>query len=162
MDIPVKTKLRKRVRYKSVLNDAFTKKFLRQHPQYSEEIKRTKDLRDVIKLFHGEVVEEMKKNPHGIVFPKNFAVMFINNCGVSKKKAIDYANSKKLGRVIYHNNFETEGNLMKVMFLNHVLPSGVSNNKFYYFLPTDKTKSLCSQYFRKNWANCISYKPIAR
>lgn len=162
MEVSVKNKLRKRAAYKSVISDAFTRRFLRKFPQHANEIAKTKDARQIINLFHGEVIGEMQKNPFGVILPKNFAVLFIENCGPTKKRAIDYANTKKFGKLIYHTNMETEGNLMKLKFLNHILPSGVSNNKFYYFLPSSKMKSRSSEYFKKNWAKCISYKPIKK
>ena len=133
------------------------RRFIKKNPQYSDKIKSVTDFKNLLKMVQNEAILEMQQNAFGIIFPNTNAVMFINNCGPTKRKPIDFSATKKFGKIIYHLNTASEGNVSKIMYLNKTLPSTVQNTELYSFFASDSLKKICSAFFLKNWKKCLQH-----
>jgi hypothetical protein len=151
-------KIRKTKRFVSVFERLQYQKFIKEYPEYSNKINSVTEFKRLLLLVQEEIIKELQRNPYGVILPENFAVIFLNNCGENKKQAIDFAASKKYNKRIFHLNFGTENNLMKIMYLNKILPTNVENNELYSFYPKKSFKKKCSDWFKDNWTNCLTYK----
>lgn len=139
------------------VNQTALRRFLKKFPQYSEIVKTVPEYKKFISIVHNEVKLEMQENPYGVIFPESNYILFINNKGKSKKKAIDFNMTRKLGKVVYHSNIITDQNIMKITFLNKILPSSVVNSDLYYFIPEANLRKKCSEFFRENYRKCLTY-----
>jgi len=153
-------KVRRRMSAKTVYGTAEWNKFCKQNPEMAEKIGSIVEFKRILNLVHKEAALEMQRNPFGIIFPDNFAVMFINNKGRSDKPSVNFKASKEQGKTVYHNDLTTEFNRMRIMFLNKTLPTNISNNYLYALITKKTFRVECSEFFRKNWEKCLQYKSM--
>jgi len=133
------------------------RKFRKKHPEHADKVKKISDFKKYLRMVQLEAALEMQENSYGIIFPNTNAVMFINNCGKTKKRPIDFKETKLYGKVIYHLNTATDMNVMKIMYLNKSLPSTVQNTELYSFFANNFFKKMCSDFFSKNWKRCLQH-----
>lgn len=141
------------IEYKEVKN------FNKQYPGYN--LKKT-DIIKIMRKFNTNMADETMNNIYGVVLPENIGVIFINNAGKPKNKPIDYAKSKTLGQRVYHKNWDTDNNLMRIVFMNKTLRTVVKNTKLFGFNPLQQYKKKASKYFVKNWARCLAVRYNSR
>jgi hypothetical protein len=94
-------------------------------------------------------------NIYGVMLPENIGAMYINNAGKPKTKSIDYAKSKQAGKIIYHKNWDTDNNLMRIVYINRTRKTMVKNTNLFTFNPLQQFKRKASAYFKKHWARCL-------
>ncbi len=136
-----------------VINYKEVADFNKKYPGYN----LTKaDIIKVMRKFNENMADETMNNIYGVLLPENIGCVFINNSGKSKKKPVDYAKSKKQGKVVYHKNWDTDNNMMRITFMNKTLRTMVKHTKLYGFNPLQAFKRKASKYFRKNWSRCLS------
>jgi hypothetical protein len=82
--------------------------------------------------------------------------VFINNAGKAKGKSIDYANSKLAGKTVYHKNWDTDNNMMRIVYINRTKRTMVKNANMFSFNPLQQFRRQASAYFKKHWARCLS------
>jgi hypothetical protein len=127
--------------------------FNKKYPGYN--IKKT-DIVKIMRAFNENMADETMNNIYGVIIPENIGCIFINNAGKAKKKPIDFANSKKQGKLVYHKNWDTDNNIMRIVFMNKTLRTMVSHTKLFGFNPLQAYKRKASKYFKKSWSRCLS------
>lgn len=138
------------------------REFEKKHRRHN--LKRS-DLIKIARKFNEKIAEETMNNIYGVVLPFGIGLIFINNAGnPGKKKAVDYAASKKAGVKVYHRNWETDNNYMRIVYLNRSIRTRVKHNRLYGFNPSLKFRREASKYFKKHWSRCLNlnYKDKAR
>jgi hypothetical protein len=133
--------------------------FNKQHPDYN--LKKT-DIIKIMRTFNSNMADETMNNIYGVVLPENIGVIFINNAGKPSRKPIDYAKSKALGQTVYHKNWDTDNNLMRIVFMNKTLRTVVKNTKLFGFNAMQQYKKKAAKYFKKNWSKCLAVKYNSR
>lgn len=141
-----------------VINYKEVTEFNKLHPNYN--LSKT-DIIKIMRAFNTNIAEETMNNIYGVMLPENIGALYINNAGKPKNKSIDYAKSKELGKIVYHKNWETDNNLMRIVYINRTKKTMVKNTNIYSFKPLQQFSRKASAYFRKHWARCLStgYKP---
>lgn len=127
--------------------------FNKQHPSY--DLKKS-DIIKIMRTFNSNMADETMNNIYGVVLPENIGVILINNAGKPKNRPVDYAKSKATGVKVYHKNWDTDNNLMRIVFMNKTLRTVVKNTKLFGFNPLQQYKKKASKYFVKNWMRCLS------
>jgi hypothetical protein len=127
--------------------------FNKLHPKYKF---RKTDIIKIMRAFNSNMAEETMINIYGVTLPENIGVILINNAGRSKKKAVNYAESKKTGIIVYHRNWETDNNIMHIKYVNHTRRTLVRNTTMFAFNPLQEFRKKASVYFKKNWAKCLA------
>lgn len=135
-----------------VINYKEVQEFNKLHPNYN--FKKTNIIK-IMRAFNSNIAEETLNNIYGVILPENIGCLFINNAGKSKKKAVDYAKSKELGKVVYHKNWETDNNMMRIVYVNRTKRTLVKNTNLFAFTPLQEFKKKASAYFKKHWARCV-------
>jgi hypothetical protein len=128
------------------------KEFNKLYPGYN--FKKT-DLIKIMRAFNSNIAKETMVNVYGVILPYNIGALFINNAGRPKHKPIDYASSKKAGCLVYHKNWETDNNLMRIVYMNKTIRTMVKNTTVMSFNPLQSFKKDASSYFKKNWSKCL-------
>ena len=82
----------------NILNAKTLKKFKDKNPMYSS-IDNIK-LKKVIKNFNGKLWNTVLNNRNGVELPESLGYLFIGSCPAAKKINVDYALSKKYGKLI--------------------------------------------------------------
>lgn len=149
--------IRKPVKATSVSKRTDFKRFIRKNPKYADVLKTEKDFNNIVKLFNAEVVEEIKRNQYGVIFPETNWVMFLANIGVPKKRIIDKIATEKYGKVIYRQNLMTNNNCPRMVFYNTLLDSTVANSKLYSFYASRPLKDKMRAHFKNHWLRCLNY-----
>ncbi len=131
-------------------------------PEYEGSVLNCRDIIDVVRAFNNNIALETTINPYGVILPNRIGIVLINNAGRSKKKPIDFKRTAELGYTVYHKNWDTDNNLMRITYLNNTRKSVVKNVKLFTFNATRTFKEVASAHFRKNWQRCLrlNYKPI--
>ena len=135
-----------------VINYKEVKDFNKLHPQYN--LNKTAIIK-IMRTFNENIADETMNNIYGVTLPDYIGAIFINNAGKSNKKSIDYAKSKETGTIVYHRNWETDNNKMRIVYINRTRKTFIKNTGFFTFNPLQKFKKKASAYFRKNWARCV-------
>lgn len=141
-----------------VIEKTEVKEFNKLHPDYK--FKKT-DIIKIARAFNNNIAKETMNNIYGVILPENLGVIFINNAGKPKNKLIDYAKSKKEGSIMYHKNWETDNNTMRIVYINKTKRTLIKNANLFGFNPLQQFRKDASAYFKKNWARCLTsaYKP---
>lgn len=141
-----------------VINYKEVSGFNKLHPGYDLS---KKDIIKIMRAFNTNIADETMNNIYGVTLPENIGTIFINNAGKPKSKAIDYAKSKSSGKLVYHKNWETDNNLMRIVYINNIRRSLIKNASLFSFNPLQQFKRRASSYFKKHWARCLkaNYKP---
>lgn len=140
-----------------VINYKEVRDFNKLHPSYN--LKKS-DIIKIMRAFNTNIAEETMINIYGITLPENIGAIFINNAGKPKGKSIDYAKSKAAGKIVYHKNWDTDNNLMRIVYINRTKRTLIKNTSLFTFNPLQQFKRKASAYFKKHWARCLttSYK----
>lgn len=72
----------------------------------------------VVKAFHEVIFEEIVKNPEGVDLPHEWGYLRIL-AYIPTRDLVDYNMTKKLGRIIKHNNDKTDGYALKISHFTH-------------------------------------------
>lgn len=129
------------------------KDFNNRYPEHN--VKKT-DIVKIMRAFNSIMTDETMLNIYGVIIPENIGVIFINNAGKPKRKPVDYAKSKELGTIVYHKNWDTDNNIMRIVFMNKTLRTMIRNTKLFTFNPLQAYKRKASAYFKKSWPRCLS------
>lgn len=136
-----------------VINYKEVKEFNTLHPDYNL---NKADIIKIMRAFNKNMLDETMLNIYGVTLPENIGALFINNAGKSKKKSIDYAKSKETNTLVYHKNWETDNNMMRIVYVNRTRRTLVKNAGLFSFNPLQQFKRTASAYFRKNWSKCLT------
>lgn len=136
-----------------VINYKEVKDFNKLHPNYN--LNKSAIIK-IMRTFNSNMAEETMINIYGIIFPENIGVLFINNAGKPRKKPIDYAKSKALGETVYHKNWDTDNNIMRLVYINRTKRTMIKNASLFSFNPLQSFRRKASAYFRKHWAKCLT------
>ncbi len=134
------------------------KDFLIKFPEHKGLTK--KEFTEIIRTFNYEMIEETKRNINGVTFPLNIGVIRIVNKGVMKHRPINYKESLAHGKIIRHRNFETDNNIMGIMYSSVKKGMNIKNGNVYIFSAMKFFRRDASEYFKKNWARVITYRQI--
>lgn len=127
----------------------FNKKYPKHH------LKKT-DIVKIMRTFNSNMADETMNNIYGVLLPENIGAIFINNAGKPKGKPIDYAKSKLAGKLVYHKNWETDNNIMRIVYVNKTRRTIIKNTGLFSFNPLQAFKRKASAYFRKSWPKCLT------
>ncbi len=136
-----------------VINYKEVKDFNKLHPKYN--LSRSAIIK-IMRAFNSNMAEETMNNVYGVILPENIGAIFINNAGKTKKKSVDYAKSKATGKIVYHKNWDTDNNTMRIVYINHTKRTLIRNASMFSFNPLQQFKRQASSYFRKHWPKCVS------
>jgi hypothetical protein len=131
--------------------------FKKKHPEYKD-ITISKIL-NVVRKFHENIIDETMLNIYGVLLPENMGWIFLNNVGKPKKKAIDFYNSKLQNKVVYHKNWDTDNNTVRITYLNNTARNTIQNTHLFTFTALQSYKRKAGKHFKKNWQRCLSMKP---
>lgn len=132
--------------------------FRKKYPKYKE--KTISNLLTIIRKLHENIVEETMTNIYGVLLPENIGWLFLNNIGKTKKKAIDFNSSKKHNKLMYHKNWDTDNNTLRITYLNNTARNTIQNTHLFSFTATQSFKRKAGKYFSKNWQRVLSMKPV--
>jgi hypothetical protein len=135
-----------------VINYKEVKDFNKLHPKY--DLNKSAIIK-IMRAFNSNMAEETMNNIYGVILPENIGAVFINNAGKPKGKSVDYAKSKLADKLIYHKNWETDNNVMRIVYINRTKRTLVKNANMFTFNPLQQFKRQASSYFKKHWARCL-------
>lgn len=153
MQVPNLTKPRVREFKGKVIERKEITEFNKKYSEHGHVLQS--DFIKIIRRFNENICEETTKNIYGVVLPENIGQIVINNAGKSKKKSVDYNESIKQGKTVYFKNWDTDNNLMRIVYYNNIKNFVRFSNLFSFSATTD-FRRLASSYFKKNWSRCIS------
>jgi hypothetical protein len=108
----------RRTRYSVVNNKRYIEKFRDEWPEYKDMTRQ--EFSKIINTFNELcVVNQIVNNRHGVLLPQKLGHLFIALYNVNiNKKIINYSETKKQGRNVYFHNFETDGKIGKLKYVN--------------------------------------------
>lgn len=88
----------------------------------------------ILRAFGKEIIKELIDNADGVILPGNLGTIYIEG---REKAAIDKKLTKEYGRVVYHQNYETEGYSFRLQWnhtrLGHMKRTANSNRRLYLY-----------------------------
>ena len=67
-----------------------------------------------------------------------------------KELLADFNNSKKHNKLMYHKNWDTDNNTLRITYLNNTARNTVQNTHLFSFTATQSFKRSAGKYFKKN------------
>jgi len=153
---PDLNKPRHREKVLSLLNSDTLMKFKDKHPSYSS-VDDTK-LKNVIKSFNGKIWDNVIDNRNGVELPDSLGYLFIGTCPATKKVNMDYALSKKYGKVIQNKNWDTDGNVGKIFYTNYSPKYRFKTRELWQFIAIRQFKRTVAKIYPKNWKKYVTMK----
>lgn len=133
----------------SFLNKETFNEFKEKYPAYSN-IDNEK-LRSIIKIFNTRIWNAAIDNRDGIELPKSLGYLFIGTCKPPKSVNMDYALSKKYGKALQNENWETDGHLGKIFYTNYSSKYKFKNRDLWRFQGHRDFKRTVAKKYPENW-----------
>jgi hypothetical protein len=133
-----------------VVNDDFISQFIKKYPKY-EKISKT-EYKNIIRKFNEAVWKKVIEERDGVRLPENIGVIFIGSCAPPKNSYNPDFNLLHTKEIVASNkNWETDGNLAKIFFLNHAEKYKYRFKDYWAFKPGRIFKRTVAKEFPKNW-----------
>lgn len=158
MIIPFEKRPRFKKKFKTLLNKEFLEVFIKEHPKYKNLDLKT--LKLIIKTFNETIIDGVGDNRQGVELPLGLGHIFIGSCKPTKKKTnIDFKLYKTTGIKAHHQNFDTDGKLMKVFYTNYSCNSPFANKILWGFELSQYNKRKLSKVYVKNYTRYVDILP---
>ena len=136
-----------------LLNVELINEFKEKHPIYSQ-IDNDK-LKDIIKIYNDRLWNGVIENRDGVELPDSLGYIFIGTCPAAKSVNIDYALSKKYGKVLQNKNWETDGKIAKIFYTNYSTKYRFKNRELWQFTAVRQFKKAVAKSYPKKWSKYI-------
>ena len=157
---PDLNKPRYREKVLSLLNIEMLDGFKDKHPAYSS-VDNNK-LKKVVKEFNGRIWKTVLENRNGVELPESLGYLFIGSCPAAKKVNVNYALSKKYGKLIQNKNWDTDGNVGKIFYTNYSPKYKFKTRELWQFIATRAFKRAVAKFYPKNWNMYVTMKTKIR
>jgi len=152
MEIEYKTPLANAPKYrptgKSFLNPILFCAFKKKHPEHKEV--KNKDLSTVIKTFNSLIAETACEFRDGVELPEDLGVIIVASC-VKKDDYLDIEKSRKTGKRTVNRNWNTDGFIVKIFFINKLYRHNYKHKELWKFKGNMNFRRMVSKKFQKNW-----------
>ena len=112
-------------------------------------------LRKIIKKFNQNIWNGVIDNRDGVELPNSLGYLFIGTCKPAKTINMNYALSKKYGKVIQNHNWETDGNLGKIFYTNYTSKYRFKNRDLWRFQAHRDFKRTVAKRYPEEWTKYI-------
>ena len=109
-----------------------------------------RDFKKVIVAFHQNIQEEVINNRDGIEFPEYMGMLKLVSIP-SFKEWVNIPESKRLGQVVTHKNWETDGYNAKIFYSSNSHRYLVANRRLWQFDAVRQFKRLVSREYPLDW-----------
>jgi hypothetical protein len=140
---------RYRVKKKNIITDEYMQDFYSRHPELSKYLK--KDIKDILRKFNGFLWEAIIENRDGVELPEGLGYVFIGACPYVKKDNIDYGKSIKYGMAVTHKNYDTDGYLGKIFYINYSAKYKLRDRSIWAFNGARYFKRAVTKSFKEDW-----------
>jgi len=137
----------------TLLNKNTYKEFKERYPMFKNIADST--LKEIIKVFNKRIWEGVIENRDGVELPNSLGYLFIGTCKAAKTVNINYALSKKYGKVIQNHNWDTDGNLGKIFYTNYTSKYRFKNRELWRFQAHRDFKRTVAKVYPKQWNKYI-------
>lgn len=144
----------------NILDKSLYEDFKIKNPQYKGIT--WKQFKQVIQLSNEAILETVIENRDGFEFPKMLGFCFIATCKKPRKKNVDFNNSIKLGKVIYHKNWDTDGKIAKIFYTNYGVKYKLKDRQLWQFRPSRKFKNRLTASYKEKYSNYIEISGITK
>ena len=157
---PDLNKPRYRDKVLSLLNKELLSEFKGKYPAYSNvgDVK----LKKVVQSFNGKIWKTVLDNRNGVELPDSLGYLFIGSCPAAKKVNVDYALSKKYGKLIQNKNWDTDGNIGKIFYTNYSPKYKFKTRELWAFTGIRQFKRAVAKTYPTNWKRYVTMKDKIR
>lgn len=148
---------RYRSKIKTLLNKKTYNEFKERYPMY-ENVDNSV-LRKIIKSFNKKIWENVIDNRDGVEIPNSLGYLFIGTCKPPKTLNMNYALSKKYGKVLQNQNWETDGHLGKIFYTNYTSKYKFRNREMWRFEAHRDFKRTVAKKYPENWTMYMKMTP---
>jgi len=146
-------KPRFRTKVFTLLNKIVFDEFKELNPAFSNVDNNV--LRNIIIMFNKSIWSNVIKNRDGVELPKHLGYLFIGTCNPPKALNVDYSLSKKYGKVLQNENWETDGHLGKIFYTNYNTKYRFKNRDLWKFEAHRDFKRTVAKEYPKNWTKYL-------
>jgi hypothetical protein len=110
-----RTQPRVKKKFTTVLNTKSVNEFKKLFPEHKDVT--YKEMVDIINKFNQNIVQTVIDERNGVILPERLGHMII--AGFKRpvgRKAIDWGESRKASRIVYHMNWETDNRIGKIVY----------------------------------------------
>ena len=90
-----------------------------------------------------------------VELPDSLGYIFIGTCPAAKSVNMDYALSKKYGKVLQNKNWETDGKVAKIFYTNYSTKYRFKNRELWQFKAVRQFKRGVAKSYPKKWTKYI-------
>lgn len=141
---PTRTNILKRSLY-----DAFIEKY----PKYKDIDLAT--FKTIIRTFNEQLYNGIIENRDGVELPEGLGFIFMGTCPGTKKQNIDIAKSLKYGVITNHQNWDADGNLLKIFYTNHTSKYPLQNKQVWAFKAVKQFRKAASEAYKEDWPKYV-------
>jgi hypothetical protein len=136
----------------NLTNIDFYKKFISSNPKYSSMDVST--FKSIISAFNGEIWKKVVEERDGIELPEQLGYLFIGTCP-RKKNSIDFSTSAKYGKVIQHQNWESDQYSAKIFYTNFETKYRFKHHEMWGFSAVRDFKRTVAHTYPQEWKKYV-------
>lgn len=100
-----------------------------------------------------KMIEKVLEERDGIRMGSGLGDIYVGMVPQCKKRAIDYKTSREIGKIVYHENWNTNGKLGKIIYATSDRPYAYRLCRYWGFIPHRLFKRKCVERLRENPEN---------
>ncbi len=97
-----------------------------------------------------KIIQKTLEERDGVRLGGSIGDLYVGIIPKTKRRPIDYKLSKELGQIVYHENWNTNGKLGKIIYGTNGRPAMYRLCKYWWFIPNTRFKEHCVQKLREN------------
>ncbi len=138
----------------NIFNHEFFEEFKKKYPEHKE--LTYSQAQSIIEYSNGLICKGIMENRDGIEFPESLGFSFIGSYKPSvKRDNIDYGKSIKYGMTILNKNWNSDGNIAKIIYTNYPAKYKVKDRQIWSFKPCRTFQRAVSKYYPENYTSYI-------
>jgi hypothetical protein len=123
------------------------------HKEWLKETGYDKDFTTFKKIWEAianKIVSKVLTERDGVRLGSGLGDIYIGIIPKTKRRPIDYKTSRELGKIVYHENWNTDGKVGKIIYATKNRPYAYRLCKYWGFLPHTSFKDKCSEQLQLN------------
>lgn len=144
----------------SLLNKALYTAFIEKFPEHGNLDLTT--FKQIIRTFNDELCQGIIENRDGVELPDGLGFIFMGTCPAAKKHNVDISKSLKYGITATHQNWDADGNLLKIFYTNHTSRYPLQNKQVWAFKGVKQFRKAASDAYKEDWPKYIVVDPMQK
>jgi len=143
----------------NLTNQEVYEDFIKKNPKYAH--LKVEQFKNIISLFNGKIWKKVIEERDGVELPEQLGYIFIGTCP-RKKSNVDFAKSINHGKVLQHQNWDSDNYMAKIFYTNYETKYRFKHNDLWGFTGVRDFKRNLAKAYPTEWKKYVMVDNLVR